>query len=261
MKKQIFLTILIAAFILTACGGGESAPPTIDPAIIAMALATINAASTQTAQAVVPTLPPPAEIPTTAPGAGSTPAAPVAGGFTPTAILPAVVTVAANYRFGPSTVYAGPGGARSGKVLEAIGRDASGQWILVREPGGKKSSWVNIIALQIQGDVNSLAIAPVQLIFTPDYPAPSNITATRNGDQVQISWGDVPLRPQVIYIDSHYFLELWLCTGGQLTYTILSTNDLTMTVTDAAGCSEASHGLLYTATREGYSQPATIPWP
>jgi hypothetical protein len=169
--------------------------------------------------------------------------------------------VGANLRFGPSTVYAGPGGARSGKVLEAIGRDASGQWLLVREPGGKKSSWINIIAISVQGDVNSLAIAPVELIITPNYPPPSNITATRNSDQVQISWSEVPLTPQVTYLDSHYFLELWLCTGGQLTYTILATNDLFITVTDQPGCAEASHGLLHTTTREGYSQPATIPWP
>jgi hypothetical protein len=71
----------------------------------------------------------------------------------------------------------------------------------------------------------------------------------------------VPLTPQVIYLYSHYFLELWLCNGGQLTYTIFATNDLTYTVTDQPGCAEASHGMLRTTTREGYSQPATIPWP
>ena len=251
-NKTIILSIF--AMLLSACGGNATPDPALDPNLaMTAAFATVNASFTQTALAV-PTLPPaPTETPV--------PAVPQPTQFTPTVVLPVTVTVGANLRFGPSTVYAGPGGARSGKVLEAIGRDASGQWLLVREPGGKKSSWINIIAISVQGDVNSLAIAPVELIITPNYPPPSNITATRNSDQVQISWGEVPLTPQVTYIDSHYFLELWLCTGGQLTYTILATNDLFITVTDQPGCAEASHGLLHTTTREGYSQPATIPWP
>lgn len=251
-NKTIILSIF--AMLISACGGNATPDPALDPNLaMTAAFATVNASFTQTALAV-PTLPPaPTETPV--------PAVPQPTQFTPTVILPVTVTVGANLRFGPSTVYAGPGGARSGKVLEAIGRDASGQWLLVREPGGKKSSWINIIAISVQGDVNSLAIAPVELIITPNYPPPSNITATRNSDQVQISWGEVPLTPQVTYIDSHYFLELWLCTGGQLTYTILATNDLFITVTDQPGCAEASHGLLHTTTREGYSQPATIPWP
>jgi hypothetical protein len=251
-NKTIILSIF--AMLLSACGGNATPDPALDPNLaMTAAFASVYASFTQTALAI-PTLPPaPTETPV--------PAVPQPTQFTPTVILPVTVTVGANLRFGPSTVYAGPGGARSGKVLEAIGRDASGQWLLVREPGGKKSSWINIITISVQGDVNSLAIAPVELIITPNYPPPSNITATRNSDQVQISWGEVPLTPQVTYIDSHYFLELWLCTGGQLTYTILATNDLFITVTDQPGCAEASHGLLHTTTREGYSQPATIPWP
>ncbi len=85
---------------------------------------------------------------------------------------------------------------RTGKVLEAIGREQSNQWLLVREVGGKKSCWVNIIALNVSGDINTLAIAPVDLIFTADYPPPPNIAARRNVDQVTISWGDVPLPPR-----------------------------------------------------------------
>ena len=255
MIKRILLTLFIAAFALSACGSDTTPDPALDPVLaMTQAFATVHASFTQTALAV-PTIPPaPTETPVpTAP--------PQPTQFTPTVILPVTVTVAANYRFGPGTVYAGPGGARTGKVLEAIGRDASGQWLLVREPGGNKSSWINIIALSVQGDINTLAIAPIVFIFTPNYPPPTNITATRNGDQVQISWSDVPIQPQVVYAEGHYFLELWLCNGGQPAYTLLATNNLTVTVTDQPGCATASHGLLYTATREGYSQPAAIPWP
>ena len=252
MTKKTFIVIVLLTTLLVACGGDAAPDPALDP-LIAMtsAFATVNAGSTQTALAI-PTMPPP--TPTLTPEPKPTQ-------FTPAVTLSVMVNATANCRFGPSTTYAGPGGVRTGKMLEAIGRDVTSQWLLVREAGGKKSCWVNIIALNVQGDINTLAIAPVELIFTADYPAPPNITALRTGDQVLISWGNVPLQPQAIYLDGHYFLELWLCTAGQLTYTILGTNDLSITVTDQAGCSEASHGLLYTTTREGYSQPAVIPWP
>lgn len=246
---------IVATFVLSACGGNATPDPALDPVLaMTQAFATVNAAFTQTALAVPTNTPKPTEtpIPTVPPQPTQ---------FTPTVVLLVTVTAPANYRFGPSTVYASPGGARTGKALETIGRDASGQWLLVREPGGKKSSWINIIALNVQGDINTLAIAPVELLFTPNYPPPSNVTATRSGDQIQIAWSEVPVQPQVVYLDSHYFLELWLCNGGQLAYTILATNDLTITATDQTGCAEASHGVIHTTTREGYSQPTTIPWP
>lgn len=252
MKKRSILVLVIAVLFLSACGKKATPEPALDLNVaVAAALATVNASYTQTALAV----------PTVTPTITPTPVPPTPTVFAPSVTLPVTIKVAANCRFGPSTTYASPGGLRTGKALEAIGRDTSGQWLLLREPGGKKACWVNMIALSVQGDPSTLDIAPVELLLTEDYPPPPNIAATRNSDQVQISWGDVPLQPKDTYLDSHYFLELWLCNNGQLTYTVLATNDLTVVVTDQPGCSETSHGLLYTATKLGYSVPATIPWP
>ena len=256
MIKRILFTLFIAAFALSACGGNATPDPALDPNIaMTAAFATVHAAFTQTALAVPTTPPAPTETP------GPT-APPQPTQFTPTVKLPVTVTTPANCRFGPSTTYAGPGAFKTGKTLEAIGRDAGGQWLLVREAGAKKSCWVNVITLSVQGDAATLDIAPVELLITPNYPPPANISATRSGDQVVITWSDVPLTPQATYLDTRYFLELWLCNGGALTYAILATNNLFISVTDQPGCAEASHALLYTTTKEGYSQPAAIlPWP
>lgn len=256
MIKRILPIFLTAALILSGCGGSDTPPaPALDPnAVMTQAFATVNASFTQTAQAMPTTPPPPTETP-------SPTAPPQPTAFVPTNTLPITITAPANCRFGPDTVYAGPGGLRTGKTLEAIGRDTSGQWLLVREPGGKNSCWVNIIAMSVQGDINTLSIAPVSLLITPNYPPPAGVSATRNADQVTISWAEVPLQPKDTHPESHYFLEMWLCVNGTLTYTLRSTNDLTLTVIDHPGCAEASHGQIYTATRIGYSQPAIIPWP
>lgn len=256
MKKQILFLLVVLALLLSACGTKQTPDPALDP-VIAMtaAFATVNASFTQTAQAVPTNTPPPTETP-------APPASPTPTSFAPTVVLPVTIKVAANCRFGPDTAYAGPGGLRMGKTLEAFGRDASGQWFLVREPGRSASCWVNIVALQFQGDPNTLAVAPVQLLLTDKYPPPANVSAVRNGNQVTISWSDVAItNPKAVYPESRFFLELWLCNGSALTYSILASKDLAVTVTDQPGCSEPSHGVIHTATREGYSQPAVIPWP
>jgi hypothetical protein len=251
MNKRNFLTFLIAAMFLAACGQSE---PTLDPNLaMTQAFATVNAAFTQTALAIPTNTPIPTETP--APTATPKPE------FEPTVILTAIVSVPANVRFGPGTDYAGPGGLRTGKTIEVIGRNAAGDWLLIRETGGKKSSWIYAANLSVQGDLASLPIAPVILPITPAYQAPTNVQAARSGDQVQISWDAVTINFKDVYLDSTYFLETWTCSGGQLAYSIHAVKETIITLTDQPGCAEASHGLLYTTTKDGYSAPAPIPWP
>jgi hypothetical protein len=254
MNKRIFLTFLMAALILSACG--QSKPdPALDPVLaMTQAFATVDASFTQTALAIPTNTPAPTETPTNTP-----PPKPTA--FTPTVVLTAVVTTPSNLRFGPSTVYAGPGGVRTGKTLEVIGRNAAGDWLLIREPGGKKSSWIYATNLTVTGDLSTLAIAPVVLIITPNYQAPTNIKAARAADQVQVSWDAVTINYKDAYPESTYFIEAWTCSGGQLTYNIFATKDLAIIIPDQPGCSEPSHGLVHTTTRDGYSAPGEIPWP
>jgi hypothetical protein len=254
MTTRTILTLSIIALLLSACG--QSTPdPALDPNLaMTVAFATVNAALTQTALAIPTNTLAPTETPT--PTAPPQPTA-----FAPTVILTAYVTTASNVRFGPSTVYAGPGGVRTGKMLEVIGRNAAGDWLLIREPGGKKSSWVYATNLMVTGDLATLAIAPVVLIITPNYQPPANIKAARSADQVQVSWDAVTINYKDAYIDSTYFIEAWTCSAGQLTYNIFATKDLAIIIPDQPGCSEPSHGLVHTTTRDGYSAPGEIPWP
>jgi len=253
MTKKTLIVIVILAALLASCGG--SGEPTSDPnAIMTVAFATVYASGTQTALAM-PTntatmTPPPTETPVPAPPT-----------FEPTNILTATVSVPANIRFGPGVQYAGPGGLRTGKTVEAIGRNAVGDWLLIREVGGRKSSWIYAANLKVQGDIATLAVAPVILPITPDYQAPANIKAVRAGDQVQVSWDAVSISLKDMYLDSSYFIEAWVCSGGQLAYGIFAVKETAVTIPDQAGCAEASRALLYTTTKAGYSQPASIPWP
>jgi uncharacterized protein YgiM (DUF1202 family) len=253
MNKKLFLIVLlVAALTLSACG--PKATPTEDTGIVmTLAFATVYASGTQT-QAAIPTN-------TVEPTATPQPVPTARPAFEPTVILSATVSTPSNVRFGPGVDYAGPGGVRTGKALEVIGRNAAGDWLLIREVGGKKSSWIYAANLSVQGDIASLPVAPVLLPFTSAYLAPANIKAARSGDQVQISWDKVEINYKDAYPDSTYFLETWTCSGGQLAYSIHAVKETVITLTDQPGCAEKSHGLLYTTTRDGYSLPAEIPWP
>ena len=254
MSTRTILTFALIALLLSACGGAP-AQPTADPNLVmTVAFATVYASGTQTALAMPTNTPTETPVPT-----ATFPPQPTA--FVPTVILQATVTIPANVRFGPGTQYAGPGGLRSGKVVEVIGRNAAGDWLLIREVGGQKSSWVYASNLTVQGDIASLPIAPVVLPITPNYQPPTNIRAARAGDQVQVAWDAVTVQPKDTYLESTYFIEAWVCSGGQIVYNIYATKDTFITIPDQPGCAEASRGNLYTTTREGYSQPAAIPWP
>jgi hypothetical protein len=244
---------LVVSLALSACGG-QATPTTDTNAMMTLAFATVNAAGTQTFVA----MPTNTVVPTNTPAPTPTPKPE----FLPTVVLTATVSIPSNVRFGPGTEYAGPGGLRTGKTIEVIGRNAAGDWLLVREVGGKKSSWVYAANLTVQGDIASLAIAPVILPITPNYAAPTNIRAARSGDQVQVMWDAVEINYKDVYPESSYFLETWLCTGGQLVYSIHAVKETSIILTDQPGCAEKSHGLLYTTTRDGYGGPAEItPWP
>lgn len=253
MNKKTILILVILAALLASCGGEATPDPALDPLLVmTAALATVNASNTQTAWAIPTNTPMPIETPT--------PTGPTQ--FTPGTILTVTVSVAtANCRFGPDTAYAGPGRLRYGKVLEAIGRDEGGQWLLIREPGGQNSCWMNTVTLNVEGNVNNLSVAPAKLPINPAYPAPSNITSSRVGEWVQLRWGEVSIPSTAIYPEGRYLLDLWLCQNGGFVHALLSTNDLSASLQDQPGCAEASHGQIFTATREGYSQPAAIPWP
>lgn len=170
-----------------------------------------------------------------------------------------IVTKTTSCRFGPDKVYV-PRYRVGVGTYQIINRDASGQWLHVYPPGLKKSCWIESQFVLMPVAIDRIPVIPFQLEVNNKYKPPESVRSTRSGEQVQISWGDVVLKGKISH-KNRFLLYLWLCNAGQLTYILRTTNDLTITVIDQRGCAESSHGQIYTATREGYSQPATIPWP
>jgi hypothetical protein len=196
------------------------------------------------------------ETPTLTPTETSTPT------ITPTyMILRGKVLEQSNCRYGPGSPYLYKYGLYPGTVLEIIGRNDLGTWVVVQAIGGSNPCWVKASLLQIRGDVMSVAPTYLPLPQSPYYNPPTGVSAVRNGDEVTISWNPVILRAGDDSEQIPYVVEAWVCKDGKLIFTPVGSYATLVTIQDASGCAEPSHGFLYAAEKHGYTKGVTIPWP
>ena len=179
--------------------------------------------------------------------------------------LKAIVTAdLLSCRYGPGAEYLYLYALRKTANIKLIGRTDANNWVWV---DGKNKCWVNAKFLEIQGDPMSLPIVYpgiAKLPVSPYYPGPGWAKATRNGDNVEVTWEAVPISPGK-YEDENmhqYIIEVWRCEDGQIHFETLGTNFPFVTVeNDEAGCSLPSHGKVFVQEKHGYGGPIEIPWP
>ncbi len=180
--------------------------------------------------------------------------------------LRAEVLEQANCRYGPGAPYLYKYGLVKGSNLEVIGRREDGEWIYVQAIGGGNPCWVKTPLMQVNGAVQSLEVyypAKAPLPQSPYYPATAFAIGTRSGNQVTVTWQDVPLRAGDEEDENmqHYIIEVWRCEAGQTLFEPLATNDLSITFTDEPGCGQPSHGRVFVQEKHGFAGPTEIVWP
>ena len=182
--------------------------------------------------------------------------------ITPTyAILRGEVREQANCRYGPGYPYLYKYGVYAGYVMEVIGRNELGTWLLIQAIGGSNPCWLKATLMEVRGDIMSVAPAYIPLPPSPYYAPPTGVFAVRHGDEVTISWDPLFLRAGDDSEWFSYLVEAWACQAGRLVFTPLGSYETFITVRDEAGCAEASHGRLYGAEKHGYTRWVEIPWP
>jgi hypothetical protein len=178
-------------------------------------------------------------------------------------------------RHGPGDIYLYRFGLIAGNRMEVRGRvdlwngRETITWLWGLPEFFPDVCWVNARDVKLDGELSSLeGVYPVKVklpvLRDPPWPAPQNMEATRQGDEVTISWDffDVPLGERESENSPRYVLEVWLCQDGQVRFTPLPVYDVTkVTVIDQAGCAEPSHGRIYLAEKHGYVGPVEIKWP
>lgn len=223
-------------------------PPTLTPT--ATTLPTSTATITRTATTTrTPTITPTATIT-----------------LTPTFDFPNVVVnvPAAHCRYGPNQAYLHAADLYEGDRGEVRERWYLNGWLRVRFDKLSYHCWVAPGAVEVSGSLDSVIVLnqiDLTRVGTNQYGPPQGLSASRNGAEVTIRWNQMVMTEDK---DRGYFLDMFVCqNGGYIWWPVSFPNQYTTsyTVTDEAGCSQPSRGVIYTVEKHGYSQPETIPWP
>jgi hypothetical protein len=182
--------------------------------------------------------------------------------ITPTyAILRGKVLQQANCRYGPGAPYLYKYGVYPDTVLEIFGRTDTGAWVLVRAIGGTNACWVKADLLEIRGDVMTVEPTYTEVPRSPYYGAMTNVSASREANEVTVFWGGIQLRPGDDSEQTPYVIEAWVCLGGKIIFTPVGSYGFAAKITDEPGCSEPSHARIAAAEKHGYTPWVEIPWP
>lgn len=203
---------------------------------------------------IVPTkTPAPTETPTTQPTAA-----------TCTTLRGVVLPEKVSCRYGPGAMYLYLYGMVQGANQDIIGRNGLGTWVLTRARGDTTSCWVKTDLMKINGDV--MCLEPIdpdnfRLPRSPYYGPVTDVSASRSGNNVVISWTGITLRPDMDSLQTPYVIEAWVCRAGRLIFEPTGSYTTSATIVDESGCSERSHGRVMAAEKHGYTKWVEIPWP
>jgi hypothetical protein len=190
----------------------------------------------------------------------ATPAGTLTSTPTPTATpeLRGRVMEQSNCRYGPGAAYLYEWGLYPGNRVTVLGRNQDSSWVYVDPWTYEDYCWVKTDLLKLTGDVANVPQRTTRLPFSDLYRPPKGVSAQREGDQVTIHWSPVGMTEDD---DRGYLIEAWLCVDGQVLFTPLHYVSPPATVTDEAGCQQASGARLYTAEKHGYTQWVLVQWP
>ncbi|UCD43027.1 MAG: hypothetical protein JSV69_05345, partial [Chloroflexota bacterium] len=177
-----------------------SLTPTNSPSPIPTATTTPTATPTPT-QTLTPTI---TNTPTISPTPTITP--------TPTFDFPDVtVQMQANCRYGPGTAYLYAHGLYEGDLGEVNGRNYSGTWLWIQPDNLDWHCWVAASVVEIEGDINTVVVHRSQLPHSTLYGPPGDVQASRDGDQVVVTWNAVWMTD-----DDYrgYLIEANICQNG-----------------------------------------------
>jgi hypothetical protein len=166
--------------------------------------------------------------------------------------------------YGPHKSYLYKYGLVGGSNLEIIGRNVDTDYIEIRAIGGDNPCWMNLDWMDVKGDINNVKpIPPTDVVLpqSPYYGPVTGVKASREGDQVIISWNYLAISPGKDSLQYPYLIESWVCQNGKLHFLPVGSWQTSATIADQAGCEEPSHARLYGVEKHGYTKPVEIPWP
>ena len=245
--RKYIRTVFILFFLLTACSPAATAASIESQTQPALVTSILSPLPTETFTSPPPT---PTSTATSIPFVDS---------------LKATVTAdLLSCRYGPGPEYLYLIAFRKGANIRLIGRVEGSNWVLVEnEP---QRCWIKANLVTVQGDQQTLKpMYPdgFKLIVSPYYGPTTVLSAKRKGDEITVSWVDVPISPGKYERPDMfpYIIEVWRCENGEMIFDPLVSRYPFIAFVDQAGCNIPSHGRVYVQEKHGYAGPAEIPWP
>jgi hypothetical protein len=178
---------------------------------------------------------------------------------TPTFDFPDVtVNQQAHRRYGPNKNYLHAGDLYLGDHGVVWNRNSSSSWLWVRFDKLWYACWVAASVVDVQGIVGNVSVIRTRLPQSTLYGPPDVVDATRDGDEVTVTWEPVWMTTDD---DRGYMIEANICQNGNLIFVVVAIDGTSHTFTDESECSSDSGGKLYTVEKHGYTDPVAIPWP
>jgi hypothetical protein len=269
MKKDVYkmknkLVILFISLLLASCtlpqgSTALSTPaaassiqpsyvaPTFTPSMTSMPSDTTTFTPTSTDTATFTPLP----------SDTSTPTAVSTQTGTPTQQNPMAVSKAnSNCLFGPNRAYLYMYALTPGASAAVIGRNYDGGWLWVQPTGTKLYCWVAASLVTLSVNIMSIPVENPPLPTNPSVSPPTGVHATRSGSSVTISWNAAAPALQLAYL-----IEASICSKGNLLSVVVTTTNLSETLTDEKTCKLSSSGQLRVQNKLGYSTAVNISWP
>ena len=161
-------------------------------------------------------------------------------------------------QYGPGMIYLPAADLFQGDTGTVNGRNPTNTWLYLHLDKNNRYCWANAGTLTVTGDIKTLKVTPANLPISPDSPPPTGTQATRNGNQVTVTWDPMPIAPK----DARgYLLTVSVCLNNVRTPMIIQTNNTSYVFTDDVTCTGTSKGQIQSVTVRGYSTPVDIPWP
>ena len=261
--------LILFGIILSGCNTplgifATSTPtPSLTPTSTSTPTDTPTPTSTPTPTATITPTPTHTHTPTSTPTITPTPTITDTPTITPTPTYDfpdAVVKMQANCRYGPGLAYMFSAGLYPDDKVIIHNRNWDGTWLWVLPETVDRHCWASSYVLDIlDGNVMELYEYYHPLPWTWYVGPAENVQATRDGDQVTITWNATQYK--FPYDLRGYLIEARVCQGGVMQRLAFHTDNTTFTITDESGCRGTSSALLYVAEKHGYTDPVQVPWP
>lgn len=257
MKTKLVLTLLM----LTSLSCNLSAStPTVELVPVTQVFVLPD---TPTPEPFTPTIPPITATFTEIPATATNTPLPVVDSMKATVTADKLVC-----RYGPGANYLYLIALNRSTPIKLIGRADANAWVLIENRGrpDARDCWVNSEFIQAEGDIQQLKVVypdVYKIPVSPYYGPTTVLSATREGDEITVSWVEVIVSPGK-YEDENmfpYIVEVWHCVNGEFIFETLGTTYPAIKFTDQQGCEQPSHGRVYIQEKHGYAGPADIPWP